>query len=42
MLTTLAGAGRIGAVKIEQIRIYSKAGHAHSDDCAFVVQFRKL
>ena len=32
----------IGPVALEEIAIYAKPGHAHSDDRALVLQFRKL
>lgn len=32
----------IGPVTLEDIAIYTKSGHAHSDDRALVLQFRKL
>ena len=32
----------IGPVALEDIAIYAKPGHAHSDDRALMLQFRKL
>ena len=42
MLEDMAKQGEIGPVALEEIAIYAKPGHAHSDDRALMLQFRKL
>lgn len=42
VLGVLTAAGKIGPVTINATKIYDKAGHDHSDDQAFVLQYRKL
>ena len=31
----------ISKVEIDEVNIYSKPGHDHSDDRAFIIQYRK-
>ena len=42
ILREMTRQGKIGPVALEEIAIYAKPGHAHSDDRALVLQFRKL
>ena len=42
MLDDMARQSEISSVMLEDIAIYARAGHAHSDDRALVLQFRKL
>lgn len=42
MLDSLVHERKVSPVKIEKMKIYSKTGHAHSDDCALILQYRKL
>ena len=42
MLDDMARQGEIGPVTLDDIAMYAKPGHAHSDDRALVLQFRKL
>lgn len=39
-IQTLLKAGRIKTLNLQELDIYSKAGHEHSDDRAFIVSFR--
>jgi len=32
----------INPVKIDEVKIYSRAGHEHSDDRALILQYRKM
>jgi predicted TPR repeat methyltransferase len=42
VLDELVTSGKIFDLKIAAVKIYSKTGHAHSDDQAQIVQFRKV
>ena len=42
MLEDMVNQREIGPVALEDIAMYAKSGHAHSDDRALVLQFRKL
>ena len=42
MLDDMTREREIGPVALEDIAMYAKAGHAHSEDRALVLQFRKL
>ena len=42
MLEDMTRQREIGPVALEDIAMYAKSGHAHSDDRALVLQFRKL
>lgn len=42
MLEDMTRQHEIGPVALEDIAMYAKPGHAHSDDRALVLQFRKL
>jgi predicted TPR repeat methyltransferase len=33
---------KIGPVKIDEVKMYSRAGHAHSDDRALILQYKKV
>jgi predicted TPR repeat methyltransferase len=42
VLDAMVDGGAITPVKFNKIKIYSKDGHAHSNDRAFVLQYRKI
>ena len=42
MLDDVVNLREIGPVALEDIAMYAKSGHAHSDDRALVLQFRKM
>ena len=42
VLGDLTGQREISPVALEEITIYAKSGHAHADDRALMLQFRKL
>jgi predicted TPR repeat methyltransferase len=42
MFDALYSDGKISAPKIDDVKIYSKSGHDHSDDHALIVQYRKM
>ena len=42
ILGDMTGQREIGPVALEDIAMYAKLGHAHSDDRALMLQFRKL
>ena len=42
VLDDLLANGKISDLKTDVIKIYSKAGHEHSDDQALVLQYRKI
>jgi len=41
-LDTMMKDKEIGPVKIDEVKIYSRAGHEHSDDRALILQYRKM
>jgi predicted TPR repeat methyltransferase len=42
VLAAMVADGEITAVTVEEIKIYSKDGHDHSNDRAFILQYRKI
>jgi predicted TPR repeat methyltransferase len=42
VLDTMMKDKEIGPVKIDEVKIYSRAGHEHSDDRALILQYRKM
>ncbi len=42
VLDMLVKDGKIGLVRIDQVKIYSKMDHDHSNDHAFILQYRKI
>jgi hypothetical protein len=42
MFDALYNNGKISTPKIDDVKIYSKSGHDHSDDHALIVQYRKM
>ena len=42
VLNELEGSNAIGAVRLDEVKMYSRAGHEHSDDRALLLKYRKL
>ena len=41
VLATMEQTGEIGPVRIDEVKMYSKTGHDHSNDRAVILQYRK-